>query len=176
MRDIETNFKRLLKLACHLRNNNLSMKYEHVQVLSFYRGMYVIRYRKDYYKIFPFILNELDAIFEDWNFNFEGQLLCMEHSLSTSMYILLEYFGLEMKEFLHCMCIERGNVKKYGGKELTPTSTPVHVSENIYCLLESVLNRIERNEKVSTRKVLVEKYTKIRPSTWLTEQFRIGGY
>jgi hypothetical protein len=56
-------------------------------------------------------------------------------------YAVMEFFGLELKEYLHLFCIDRPSCDLYGGIPMTLDYTAKDVANNIYIFLERVIEK-----------------------------------
>jgi hypothetical protein len=149
---------RLLELAKHLQNKEFNKEYAEMR----------IEYPTDYvtlimgvngkmHSIFPFVVEVLPFLFEEWYDSPETGSICFLPSPGMmNEYAMVEFFGMEVNELLHCFSVNHQRASVFGGATLTINSKPADVAKNIFCFLES-LNESDNTGKIATRRVLVEK-------------------
>ncbi|MCE9538976.1 MAG: hypothetical protein K8R85_07150 [Bacteroidetes bacterium] len=109
------------------------------------------------HSIFPFVLEELPLLFVEWHDSPETGSICFLPSPGMmNEYAMVEFFGMEVTELLHCFSVNHQRTSSFGGAVLTINSKPADVAKNIFCFLES-LSEVDNKGEIATRRVLVEK-------------------
>lgn len=140
MRNLRETFLRLMILAQHLETGEMKESYEKLHFFySDDRKFLLIGRGGKYHMVIPQVVFELPYLFSHFKRTASGQVY---YDLAPEVqvnYAVMEFFGLELKEYLHLFCVDRASCDLYGGKPLTLDYTVNDIANNIFIFLEKVL-------------------------------------
>ena len=146
MRNIETTWMRLLKFSEHLSSDKIYQ--ENYGVHCFYsddESRWLIGREDTYHFIFPQIITEPPKVFLEFEKTKQGSLIYKPEPTLAICYAMLEFFGLELYEFLYLFTIDRRNFKKLHNAIYTKEFRIEVIAVNIYRFLQAVLDNNKRN-------------------------------
>lgn len=148
MRDTENTFLRMMVLAEHFEHGRI---YEEYYGLHFFysddKKTLLIGRAGKYHCVFPQVICELPHLFPEFKKAEDGNITYVPAPDLNSHYSVLEFFGLEVKEFIHLFTVGGQKPEVYGGKELSIEYDLAELSKNIFEFLEQVLDK-----KINTSK------------------------
>ncbi|HEX8517892.1 MAG TPA: hypothetical protein VF868_16970 [Bacteroidia bacterium] len=146
MRDTDNTFMRMMILAAHLENGQF---YEEYYSLHFFysddKKTLLIGRAGKYHCVFPQVICELPHLFLEFRKGGDGRIIYKPSPKLNSHYGMLEFFGLELDEFLHLFTVGGQKPEKYGGQLLTIDYTIDQLKSNLFEFMQIILN--DRQEK-----------------------------
>lgn len=132
MRNIDQSFLRLLALAEHFEKDELHEQYYGLHFFySDDKKRLLIGMNGKYHCIFPQAVCELVYLFSDFKKQSDGGIIYTPAPSAGMYFGMMEYFGLELNEFLHLFSVDGQNTDLYGGKKLGIDYTSEDLAKNI---------------------------------------------
>mgnify|MGYP000253431721 CR=1 FL=1 len=148
MRNLRDTFMRLLILADHLKAGKLFENYEKLHYFySDDKKILLLGKGGLYHCIVPQAYYELPYLYSEFGRTAAGEVYYKESSGVHVNYAIMEFYGLNLQEYLHLFAVRRQNCERYGGSLVTVDYSVQQIATNIQEFLERVLEEEKLKKK-----------------------------
>ncbi len=153
MRNIEHSFMRLMVLCNHLQDFDKGHYTPMMYIFSDDQKHVILgNGNGKFYVIYPFVVYEMSKLFTEFYEDKRNYVRRADVPKMDINYSMMEFFGISTDVFLHLFSVGTQCIEKFGGSDLTPSSTPEDVAHNIECYLQYVIecepNNLEAENNV----------------------------
>jgi hypothetical protein len=142
MRNFEVSFMRLMMLAEHMEGGRFNEEYEGLHFFySDDKKTLLIGRDGKYHCLFPQVTCEMSYLFQEFKKSENGNVLYMPAPEVSIYFGMMEFFGLELQEFLHLFAVGGQQPAKYHGKLLSIEYEAKDIAANIFEYLEVILEK-----------------------------------